>query len=87
MDRSPDQETGRRELSSGADRDRVSPQVHAVGSRGQRDVDPIVDDNPGRRAPRDCEQLADERRQRSSFEIVLADLDEIECASILPAAA
>ena len=80
MDRSPDQKARRRELSSGADRDRVSPQVDAVGSRGQRDVDPIVDDNPGGRAPRDGEQLADEGHQRTSFEIALPDLDQIDAS-------
>ena len=56
----PDQESRGRELPHPRGIDRISTQVHTVGTCGERDVDTIVDYHPRRGARHGCEDL-DER--------------------------
>ena len=55
--------------------------MHAVGAARQRDVEPIVDDEPGGRAAGDGQHGLDEGRQRAGLQIALADLNQIDAAS------
>jgi hypothetical protein len=64
-----------------ARRHRVAPEVHAVRTGGQRDVEPIVDEHTCACPACGVETTRDETGECASIEIALADLNEIDAGS------
>jgi len=64
--------------SGGGRRDRVRPQVDAARVTRQRHIQPIVDDDAGRRSPGDLDKIGHQVDEPCGFEVAFPDLNEID---------
>jgi hypothetical protein len=64
--------------AGGLGRQAVGGQMQAVGADGQRDVGPVVDEEPGAVTPGQRAQLARELKQLRGRQVLLAELDGTE---------
>ena len=54
--------------------------MNAVGAAGERHVEPIVDDNTGRRPGGRAEGRSHQMEERSASHVAFADLDQIQAS-------
>ncbi len=77
MDRAADEKRRRSARVNAGRRERISAEMHAVGTGRERDVETIVDQDPRPRAAYSVDTRRHEARQRAALEIALTDLYEM----------
>jgi len=81
MDRAADEKRRRNARADAGCRERISTEVHAVGTGRERDVETIVDQDARPGAAYSFDTRRDEARQRAALEIALADLHEMHAGA------
>ena len=81
MDRAADEKRRRNARADARRRDRISAEMHAVGTGRQRDVETIVDHDARPGAAYSFDTRRHEARQRAALEIALADLYEMHAGA------
>ena len=77
VDGAADEKRRRNTRANAGRRERISAEMHAVGTGRERDVETIVDQDARRRAAYGVDTRRHEARQRAALEIALTDLYEV----------
>jgi hypothetical protein len=81
VDGAPDDEVVRHGLPHRSNRRIVRAEVHAIGPGGQRDVEPVIDDEQGSGGPHHREELPSQVEELSGARALAAELNGC-CATV-----